>query len=78
MSDVDAGLAAQIKNIETHYRKPMSGWLQIITASGFTTHAEIMKMLEQRYGMVPGAANRVSMIARGVPGAAAEPHARRV
>ena len=64
MATVEAGLQAQIRNIEATYGKPIDEWLAIIAASGLTKHTEVVAMLKRDYGMTHGAAHRVSLVAR--------------
>ena len=64
MATVEAGLQAQIRNLEATYGKPMSEWLAIIAASGLTKHTEVVAMLKNDYGLAHGAAHRVSLVAR--------------
>ena len=56
MATVQQGLQAQIRNIEATYGKPMSEWIDIISASGLTKHADVVNMLKKDYGMTHGAA----------------------
>jgi hypothetical protein len=64
MTNPDAGIEAQIHNIEATYGKPLHEWFTAIHASGLTKHAEIVAMLKDRHGMKHGAAHRVALIAR--------------
>src|SRR6516165_10365787 len=64
MATVQQGLQAQIRNIEATYGKPMSEWVDIISASGLTKHTDVVAMLKKDYGMTHGAAHRVSLVAR--------------
>ena len=64
MATVQQGLQAQIRNIEATYGKPMSEWIDIISASGLTKHTDVVNMLKKDYGMTHGAAHRVSLVAR--------------
>ena len=73
MATLEAGLQAQIRNIEATYGKPMADWLAIIAASGLTKHTEVVAMLKTEYGMTHGAAHRVSLVARQAPPAPAGP-----
>src|SRR5690348_6801067 len=70
MTSVEDGIAAQIRNIEARYGKPLQEWFSLIAASGLTRHAEVVAMLKADYGMAHGAAHRVSLLSR--PPAAAE------
>src|SRR6266851_1514988 len=60
MSTAEEGIAAQVRNIETRYGKPMSEWFALIAASGLAKHTEVVAMLQAEYGM----AHRVSLLAR--------------
>jgi len=64
MTSVEDGIAAQIRNIEARYGKPLQEWFGLITASGLTRHAEVVAMLKADYGMAHGAAHRVSLLSR--------------
>jgi hypothetical protein len=64
MASVEDGIAAQIRNIETRYGRPLSEWFGVIAASGLTRHAEVVAMLKADYGMAHGAAHRVSLLSR--------------
>jgi hypothetical protein len=60
----DAGIAAQIRNIEATYGKPLDEWFGVIRAGGATKHTEIIEMLKDHHGMKHGAAHRVALLAR--------------
>ena len=64
MSSVDEGLAAQIRNIEQQYGKPLGEWIALVKESGLTKHTEIVAMLKNRYGMSHGSAHRIALKAR--------------
>jgi hypothetical protein len=64
MASVEDGIAAQIRNIEARYGRPLSEWFGLIAASGLTKHAEVVAMLKADYGMAHGAAHRVSLLSR--------------
>jgi Domain of unknown function (DUF5655)/Domain of unknown function (DUF4287) len=64
MPSAQDGIAAQIRNIEARYGKPLPEWFGIIAASGLTRHAEVVAMLKADYGMAHGAAHRVSLLSR--------------
>jgi hypothetical protein len=64
MPSVEDGIAAQIRNIETRYGRPLSEWFGLIAASGLTRHAEVVAMLKADYGLAHGAAHRVSLLSR--------------
>ena len=64
MASVEDGIAAQIRNIETRYGRPMSEWFGLIAASGLTKHTEVVAMLKADYGLAHGAAHRVSLLSR--------------
>ena len=65
MGTVDEGLAAQLRNIEQRYGKPIDEWIALVRESGLTKHLDIVDMLKTRYGMSHGAAHRVALKARG-------------
>lgn len=77
MASVEDGIAAQIRNIEARYGRPLPEWFGIIAASGLTKHTEVVAMLKADYGMAHGAAHRVSLLSRqaAAPAAAAGPAA---
>jgi Domain of unknown function (DUF4287) len=62
MASVEDGIAAQIRNIEARYGRPLPEWFGIIAASGLTKHTEVVAMLKAGYGMARGAAHRVSLL----------------
>jgi predicted transport protein len=64
MASVEDGIAAQIRNIETAYGKPIGAWIELVNASGLTKHNEIVSMLKTDHGMRHGAAHRVALLAR--------------
>ena len=77
MASVEEGIAAQIRNIEARYGRPLPEWFGIIAASGLTKHTEVAAMLKADYGMAHGAAHRVSLLSRqaaaGAPAPASSP-----
>ncbi len=72
MASVDAGLQAQIRNIEATYGRTMPEWFAIIAASGKTKHTDVVAMLKTEHGMTHGAAHRVSLLARASTAAPAD------
>jgi hypothetical protein len=64
MATVEEGLAAQVRNIEATYGKPVTEWFAVIAASGLTKHTDVVSMLKNEHGMAHGAAHRVSLLAR--------------
>ena len=72
MASVEDGIAAQVRNIEARYGRPLPEWFGIIAASGLTKHTEVVAMLKADHGMAHGAAHRVSLLSRqaAVPDAA--------
>jgi len=82
MATVDEGLAAQVRNIEAKYGRPMTEWFAVIAASGLTKHTDVVSMLKSEHGLAHGAAHRVSLLARQAeappaddPGAGTDPAA---
>jgi len=69
VATVEDGIAAQIRNIEASYGRPLSDWFAVIADSGLTKHNDVVAMLKSDHGMAHGAAHRVSLQYR----AAAEP-----
>jgi predicted transport protein len=63
MATVEEGLAAQVRNIEATYGRPIDGWVDLIRASGLRRHGEIVAMLKSQHGLTHGAANRVALVA---------------
>jgi Domain of unknown function (DUF5655)/Domain of unknown function (DUF4287) len=64
MASVEDGIAAQIRNIEARYGRPLPEWFGLIAVSGLTKHTEVVAMLKADYGMAHGAAHRVSLLYR--------------
>jgi hypothetical protein len=64
MATAEEGLAAQVRNIEERYGRPMSEWFAVIAASGLAKHTEVVAMLKAEHGMTHGAAHRVSLLSR--------------
>jgi len=64
MASVEDGIAAQIRNIEARYGRPLSEWFGLIAASGLTKHTEVVAMLKADHGMAHAAAHRVSLLSR--------------
>jgi hypothetical protein len=77
MASVEDGIAAQIRNIEARYGRPLPEWFGIIAASGLTKHTEVVAMLKADHGMAHGAAHRISLLSwqATVPDAASGPDA---
>jgi hypothetical protein len=75
MASVEDGIAAQIRNIEARYGRPLAEWFDLIAASGLTKHNEVVAMLKAEYGMAHGGAHRVSLLSRqdAAPAAASAP-----
>ena len=61
---MEDGIAAQVRNIEARYGRPLPEWFGIIAASGLTKHTEVVAMLKADHGMAHGAAHRVSLLSR--------------
>jgi hypothetical protein len=64
MASVDLGIAAQIRNIEARYGRPLREWLDLIAASGLAKHTEVVAMLKADHGLAHGAAHRLSILSR--------------
>jgi Domain of unknown function (DUF4287)/Domain of unknown function (DUF5655) len=64
VASVEDGIAAQIRNIEARYGRPMSDWFAVIAASGLTKHTEVVAMLKSEHGLAHGAAHRISLLSR--------------
>jgi Domain of unknown function (DUF4287) len=61
VASVEDGIAAQIRNIESEYGKPIGAWIELVGVSGLTKHAEIVAMLKADHGMRHGAAHRIAL-----------------
>jgi hypothetical protein len=61
---VEEGLRSQVRNIEARYGRPISAWVELISATGKTKHSEIVAMLKEDHGMAHAAAHRVALLAR--------------
>jgi Domain of unknown function (DUF5655)/Domain of unknown function (DUF4287) len=64
MASVEEGIAAQIRNIESEYGKPIGAWIELVNAGGPAKHAQIVAMLKAEHGMRHGAAHRIALLAR--------------
>jgi hypothetical protein len=64
VASVEDGIAAQIRNIESAYGKPIGDWIELVNASGLAKHTEIVAMLKIDHGMRHGAAHRVALLSR--------------
>jgi hypothetical protein len=64
MATPDAGIQAQIRNIEATYGRSLHEWFDVIDTSGATKHTDIVAMLKDGHGMTHGAAHRVALLAR--------------
>ena len=74
---MEEGLRSQVRNIEARYGRPITAWIELISASGKTKHSEIVAMLKEDHGMAHAAAHRVALVARDQPAGrdAADPKA---
>lgn len=63
MASVEDGIAAQIRNIEAEYGKPIGVWIELVNARDLDKHAQIVAMLKAEYGMRHGAAHRIALLA---------------
>jgi hypothetical protein len=63
MATVDQGLQSQVRNIEATYGRSIDEWIELIRASGWSRHGEIVARLKADYGLSHGAANRVALVA---------------
>jgi hypothetical protein len=66
------GIAAQVRNIEARYGKPMSHWFAVIAASGLAKHTDQVAMLKTGHQMTHGAVHRVCLLARQAAAAGAD------
>jgi hypothetical protein len=75
MATAEDGIAAQTRNIEARYGRPMSDWFAVIAASGLTKHTEVVAMLKSEHGLPHGAAHRISLLSReaAAPAPSADP-----
>jgi hypothetical protein len=62
MASVEDGIAAQIRNIESDYGKPIGAWIELVNATGLVKHAQIVAMLKAEHGMRHGAAHRIALL----------------
>jgi hypothetical protein len=63
MATVEAGLQAQVRNIEATYGRSMDEWAILIRDRGLAKHGQIVSMLKSEFGLTHGAANRVALVA---------------
>jgi Domain of unknown function (DUF4287)/Domain of unknown function (DUF5655) len=70
VTDVDAALKTQIRNIEATYGQPVEHWFAVIDGSGLSKHNEVVAFLKTEHGLPHGAAHRLSLLARDRPGTA--------
>jgi len=63
VATVEAGLQAQIRNIEATYGRSMAEWTALIRERGLAKHGQIVAMLKGDHGLAHGAANRVALVA---------------
>jgi hypothetical protein len=63
MASAENGIAAQIRNIERTYGKPIDAWIDLVNANGLSRHPDIVAMLKTQHGMAHGAAHRVALLA---------------
>lgn len=75
MTDVDAALRTQLRNIEATYGQPAQHWLDLIDSSGLSKHNQVVAMLKTDYGLAHGAAHRLSLLARDRAASAQSPAA---
>ena len=68
---VESGLAAQVRNIEKTYGKPIAAWLALVKASKLQKHTEVVAMLKREHGLAHGAAHRIGLLARAETATAA-------
>ena len=47
MATVEQGLRSQIQNIEATYGRSIDEWIELIRASGWSRHGEIVAMLKE-------------------------------
>jgi Domain of unknown function (DUF5655)/Domain of unknown function (DUF4287) len=64
MTDIDAALRSQIRNIEATYGRSVADWIGVIDAAGLTKHTDVVAMLKRDHGLAHGAAHRLSLLAR--------------
>ena len=60
MATVEQGLRSQVQNIEATYGRSIDEWIELIRASGWSRHGEIVAMLKADHGLSHGSANRVA------------------
>jgi hypothetical protein len=64
MADPADGIAAQVRNIEQRYGKPIGAWIELVKASSLSKHQDVVAMLKTQHGMSHGAAHRIVLLAR--------------
>jgi Domain of unknown function (DUF4287)/Domain of unknown function (DUF5655) len=64
MADPADGIAAQVRNIEQRYGKPIGAWIELVKASSLSKHQDVVAMLKTQHGMTHGAAHRIALLAR--------------
>ena len=64
MTTPEAGLQAQVRNIEATYGKSMAEWTELVRTRALSKHSEIIAMLKTEHAMTHGNANRVALVVR--------------
>jgi Domain of unknown function (DUF5655)/Domain of unknown function (DUF4287) len=64
MTNTDAALASQVRNIEATYNRTMAQWFTIIDGSRLSKHPDVIALLKDQYGITHGAAHRISLLYR--------------
>jgi hypothetical protein len=71
LTDPEAAVQNQIRNIEASTGRSIDEWVGLVAASGKTRHGEIVGWLKSEHGMSHGNANRVALVALRGPAAPA-------
>lgn len=64
MSDPDAALATQLRNIEKATGRTTGQWAAVIAATGLAKHGQIVSFLKTEHGLTHGNANTLAHVAR--------------
>lgn len=76
MTDPDAALASQLRNIERSTGRTLAEWAGVVASTGLTKHGEIVTLLKREHGLTHGNANtlarKIRERAAGAPPTGAE------
>lgn len=60
MASVKDAIASMVKNIAEATGKPVTTWVALVRAQGFSKHGEMLKWLKEKHGMGHGYANFIA------------------